>query len=104
MIRSQNDRSVKYKIDNVIKNDPLLLLSGFDANDLDISSHCKNISKTILLKYLSILNTSFSTMFPTINFNRLELSKLNRVVNIRAKVLPDPDSPLKFTISLQFRQ
>lgn len=50
MIRSQNDRSVKYKIDNVIKNDPLLLLSGFDANELDISSNCKNISKTILLK------------------------------------------------------
>lgn len=104
LVRSQNDHNIKYKFDNVIKNNPLLLLSGFENDEICINSNCKNVSKAIVAKYLSILSTSFSTMFPTINFNRLDLSKLNRVISIRAKVEPDLKSPLKFKITLQVRQ
>jgi len=43
-------------------------------------------------------------MFPSINFNKLDISKLNRIVNIKAKVIYDIDSPLKFKIILSFRQ
>jgi len=103
-VREQADRrGLQYKLENILKNNPMLVLQGFEKDEVSISPKCKNVSKALVKKYLDLLSIQINSLFPTLPLDTLQIKLLNRLILVKATVEPNASSPLGFQICLSYR-
>jgi len=85
-VREHSDKNLKYKLENIMKNNPMLVLQGFEKDEIQIDSRCKNISKALVKKYLDLLSIQINSLFPTLSLDSLKLKQLNRLILVKANV------------------